>query len=383
MPIHFSADEFAARRRALQQRLQAEGLDGMLIFRQESMYYLTGFDTFGYVYFQCLYFGADGDLFLLTRRPDLLQAQLTSDIQEIHVWVDGADADPARDLKRLLEARGLKGKRLGVEYDAYGLTAKNGLRLKEVLDGFCSLPDASMLVSQLRLIKSPAELVYVRRAAELADEALDEAHRLAAPGADEGEILAAMQGAVFRGGGDYPGNEFIIGSGPQALLVRYAAGRRKLDAQDQLTLEFAGVYRHYHACLMRTICLGTVPQRQRDMHKAAVGAMQACIEAIKPGRTFGDVFAAHAQAMDGAGFQSARLNACGYSLGTTFAPNWMDWPMLYRDNPVELKPGIVLFLHMILVDGETRLAMNPGQTVVVTETGCEVLSRRSLDLVVK
>jgi len=383
MPLHFTADEFAARRKALQQRLQAEELDGLLIFRQESMYYLTGYDTFGYVFFQCLYFGANGDLFLLTRRPDLLQAQLTSDIQEIHIWVDGDDADPATDLKNLLAARKLQGKRLGVEYDSYGLTAKNGFRLKAVLDGFCELPDASMLVSRLRLIKSPAELVYVRRAAELADDALDEAHRLAGPGADEGEILAAMQGAVFRGGGDYPGNEYIIGSGPQALLVRYAAGRRKLDAKDQLTLEFAGTYRHYHACLMRTVLIGEAPQRQIDMHKAAVGAMQACIDAIKPGVTFGEVFDAHARAMDGAGFRDARLNACGYSLGTTFSPNWMDWPMLYRNNPVELRPGIVLFLHMILVDGATRLAMNPGQTVVVTETGCEVLSRRSLDLVVK
>jgi Xaa-Pro dipeptidase len=383
MPLHFTAEEFASRRQALQRRLQSEELDGILIFRQESMFYLTGYDTFGYVFFQCLYFGANGDLFLLTRRPDLLQAQLTSDIQEIHVWVDGDDADPASDLKKLLAARKLQGKRLGVEYDAYGLTAKNGLRLREVLDGFCDLPDASMLVSRLRLIKSPAELAFVRRAAELADDALDEAHRLAGPGADEGEILAAMQGAVFRGGGDYPGNEFIIGSGPQALLVRYAAGRRKLDAKDQLTLEFAGVYRHYHACLMRTVLIGEAPQRQREMHKAAVGAMQACIETIKPGRTFGEVFDAHARAMDGAGFRDARLNACGYSLGTTFSPNWMDWPMLYRDNPVELRPGIVLFLHMILVDGETRLAMNPGQTVIVTETGCEVLSRHKLDLVVK
>ena len=380
MPLHFTADEFAARRKALQQRLQAEELDGLLIFRQESMYYLTGYDTFGYVFFQCLYFGADGDLFLLTRRPDLLQAQLTSNIQEIHIWVDGDDADPATDLKKLLAARKLQGKRLGVEYDSYGLTAKNGLRLKAVLDGFCDLPDASMLVSRLRLTKSPAELVYVRRAAELADDALDEAHRLAGPGADEGEILAAMQGAVFRGGGDYPGNEFIIGSGPQALLVRYAAGRRKLDPKDQLTLEFAGTYRHYHACLMRTVLIGEAPQRQVEMHKAAVGAMQACIEAIKPGRTFGEVFDAHAKAMDGAGFRDARLNACGYSLGTTFSPNWMDWPMLYRNNPVELRPGIVLFLHMILVDGATRLAMNPGQTVVVTETGCEVLSRHEVGL---
>src|SRR4051812_45975878 len=252
MPLHFTRDEFAARRAALQRSMQQAGLDGLLMFRQESMYYLTGYDTFGYVFFQCLYFSVEGDLFLLTRKPDLLQAQLTSDIQEIHIWVDADGAGPADDLKKVLEARKLKGKKLGVEYDAYGLTAQNGMRLNAALDGFCTLTDASMLVTKLRLIKSPAELAYVRRAAELADDALDEAHRLAKPGADEGEILAAMQVSVLRGGGDYPGNEFISGPGPQALLVRYAAGRRKPAAQDHPPLESPGFYRHYHACLMRT-----------------------------------------------------------------------------------------------------------------------------------
>ena len=104
------------------------------------------------------------------------------------------------------------------------------MRLQAALDGFCTLVDASDLVSRLRLVKSPAEIAYVRKAAELADLALDEAHRLAGPGADEGEILAAMQGAVIRGGGDDPANEFIIGSGADALLCRYFTGRRTLDA---------------------------------------------------------------------------------------------------------------------------------------------------------
>ena len=121
MALHFTKDELAARRAASVAAMQKRGLDGLLMFRQESMYYLTGYDTFGYVFFQCLYFGADGDFFLLTRRPDLLQAQLTSDIKEIHIWVDADGANPAGDLKKLLEARKLKGKKLGVEYDAYGM----------------------------------------------------------------------------------------------------------------------------------------------------------------------------------------------------------------------------------------------------------------------
>ena len=177
------------------------GLDGLLMFRQESMYYLTGYDTFGYVFFQCLYLGADGTMTLLTRAPDLRQARHTSVIEDIRLRVDAEDADPARQLRGILEEHGCRGRRLGVEWEAYGLTARNGQRLTAALEGFCALEDASELVSRLRVVKSPAELAYVRRAAELADDALDEANRLAQPGAFEGDILAAMHAAVFRGDG--------------------------------------------------------------------------------------------------------------------------------------------------------------------------------------
>ena len=380
--IHFEAAEFGQRQAALRAAMAARGLDGLLIFRQETMFWLTGFDTFGFVYFQCLWFGADGRMVLLTRAPDLRQARLTSVIEDVRVWVDEEGAEPARALRDILEEQGCRGKLLGVEYESYGLTARNGQRLDAALDGFCRLVDASFLASELRMIKSPAEIAYVRRAAELADAALDQAHALARPGADEGAILAAMTGAVFAGGGDEPGNPFIIGSGPEALLVRNHSGRRKLDPQDQLTLEFAGAYRHYHACLMRTICIGTAPQRQREMHRVAVEAMAACIDTLRPGRTVGEVFAAHARVMDGAGMRALRLNACGYSLGTCFQPNWMDWPMIFAGNPVIIAPGMVFFLHMILMDVNAGLAMMPGQTVLVGPHGAEPLSARPLDLVV-
>ncbi len=383
MALHFSEAELASRRNRAIALMEQRGLDGLLMFRQESMYYLTGYDTFGYVYFQCLYLGADGRMMLLTRAPDLRQAQNTSDIKDIRVWIDAPTADPAAELCQYLRGFGCAGKTLGVEWEAYGLTARNGMRLQAAFDGFADLQDASDLVSRLRLVKSPAEIAYVRKAAELADLALDEAHRLTGPGADEGEILAAMQSVILRNGGDDPANEFIIGSGPDALLCRYKTGRRKLDAQDQLTLEFGGVYRHYHSCLMRTIPVGQVPARQVEMHKVAVDALEACKAALKPGRPIGEVFDAHAKVLDAAGYQAHRMNATGYSLGATFAPNWMDWPMFYHGNPELAAPGQVYFIHLIIFDSESGLAMTSGQTVLVNDRGCEALSKRSLELVTR
>ncbi len=383
MSLHFSKEEFAERQHRTIEQLKNQQLDGLLMFRQESMYYLSGYDSFGYVFFQCLYLGTDGRLMLLTRAPDLRQAQHTSVIQDIRIWEDRADADPAVQLKHILEEFGSNGKTLGVEYDAYGLTAKNGKLLEAALAGFCPLEDASDIVSRLRVVKSDAEMKYVRKAAELADLACDEAYRLTGPGTDEGDILAAMQGVIFAGGGDYPGNEFIIGSGEDALLCRYKSGRRKLDDQDQLTLEWAAAYRHYHAAMMRTIPVGRATDLHEKMHRVTTDAMHACMESLNPGRPIGEVFDAYARVCDTAGMKDHRLNATGYSMGTTFAPNWMDWPMFYHGNPVIAAPNMVFFLHMILMDSDTHHAMCFGHSVVVTETGCESLSKRSLELVVR
>jgi Xaa-Pro dipeptidase len=383
MAIHFTPDELAKRRAAAIADMGRRGLDGLLMFRQESMYYLSGYDTFGYVFFQCLYLGRDDRMVLLTRAPDLLQAEHTSVIEDIRIWVDGPNAEPAQELKSLLANLGMAGRKLGVEWDSYGLTARNGQRLSAAFDGFAELVDASDLVTRLRAVKSPAELVYVREAAKLADAALDAAHAEVRPGAFEGDILAAMHGAIYRGGGDDPANEFIIGSGADALLCRYKTGRRHLSDEDQLTLEFAGAYRHYHAALMRTIGIGKVDPRLRNMHSAAQDALFAAEAALKPGDPIGQVFDAHARTLDARGYRHARMNACGYGMGTTYAPNWMDWPMFYAGNPVEAEPGMVFFIHIILFDADTGLAMSLGRSSIVGERKAEALSAASLDLVVK
>ncbi len=378
--LHFSRDEFAARQRAAAAAMRAEGFDALLLFRQESLYWLTGFDTFGYVYFQCLVLDADGGMTLLTRAPDRLQARFTSVIEDIRVWVDGADASPADALAAILRERGLSGRRLGVEWHAYGLTAREGQRLAATMEGVCDLADASELLSRLRLVKSEAELAHVRRAAGLADDALAAALAATRPGAFEGDILADMQAAMFRAGGDDPANETIIGSGPGALLCRYYSGRRHLDADDQLTLEFAGVWRHYHACLMRTVLVGRVEPRLRDMHAACAEALLAAEDALRPGQPVGEAFDAHARVLDAAGLRHARLNACGYSLGATFAPNWMDWPMLFHGNALPAAPGMVFFVHIIVFDEPRGLAMTLGRSCVIGQHRAEPLSRAGLAL---
>jgi Xaa-Pro dipeptidase len=383
MALHFDFFEFQARSKAATASLQKNKLDGLLMFQQESMYYLTGYDTFGFCFFQCLYLGADGKLALLTRSADLRQAQHTSIIEDIRIWTDQAGAQPATQLRDMLESLGAKGKRLGIETNSYGLTHYNGKAVDAAMDGFCTLVESTHLVDRLRLVKSEAELSYVRKAGRLGDEALKAGIKKARAGADERDILAAQHKAIFSGGGDYPANEFIIGSDRDALLCRYKSGRRKLSKHDQLTLEFAGVYRHYHAAFMRTLIIGKPSKQHSAMDEACRAALEEVESVLRPGKTAGDVFEAHARVMDTHGMQRHRLNACGYSLGAKFTPSWMDFPMFYRGNDVELSAGMVFFAHMILMDSDAGAAYWLGRTYIIGAKKPEPVSKFPLSVIVR
>jgi Xaa-Pro dipeptidase len=381
--LHFARVEYESRKKRVMAALERENLDGLLMFHQESMYYLTGYDTFGFCFFQCLCLSCEGSFALLTRSADLRQARHTSIIKDIRVWTDEAGARPADQLKDMLASLGARGKRLGIETNSYGLTHYHGRTVEQALEGFCRLSEASDLVHRIRSVKSPAELACVRKAGRLGDLALEAAIRETRAGADEGAILAKQHAAIFAGGGDYPGNEFIIGSGHDALLCRYKSGRRKLAKNDQLTLEFAGVYRHYHAAFMRTLIVGKPTSHHRKMDEAARAALAACEGAMRPGYTAGDIFEAHARTMDAHGMSKHRLNACGYSLGARFTPTWMDYPMFFRGNQTAIEPGQVLFAHMIMMDSDSDKAYCLGRTYIVTAGGPRPVSKFPLDMIVR
>jgi len=382
MGLHFSKEEFSLRKSKVIKSMKNQSIDALLMFRQESMYWLTGYDTFGYVFFQSLVLDQKGNIILLTRAPDLRQAQNTSNINDIRIWVDKDGSKPTDDLKTILDELNLKGKKIGIEYEAYGLTGKNALTLNKSLENYCSIEDESELINKLRVIKSKEEIVYVRKAANLADKALDEVWKYAKAGVSESKILAEMNRVIFEGGGDYPANEFIIGSGKNALLCRYQAEKQILNKTDQLSIEWAGTFRHYHSAMFRTIPIGTADPKHYKMHEACLEALKNCEDKLKTGNKVGDVFDIHAKTFDDLGYNKARMSACGYSLGATFSPNWMDWPMLYTGNPYVIQPGNVFFMHMILMDSDNELAMNLGETYLVTEDGNERLGKQKLDLVV-
>ena len=189
--LSFERSELMARQTRLRATLAERGVDAMLVFSQESLYWLTGYDSGGFVYFQCALVTADDrPIVLLTRRPDLLQARMTSTIEDVRIWWDSDDANPATDLKVILEEHGLKGARVAIELNTHGLTGWNLWRCQTTFGDWCALEDDGHLIRKLRVVKSPTEIEIMRKAGKICDRALDAVIAAARPGILDSELKA-------------------------------------------------------------------------------------------------------------------------------------------------------------------------------------------------
>ena len=374
--LPFTIDEHLHRQERLRAELRAQGFDAILVFAQESHYWLTGYDTGGFVFFQCAVFTSDDrPPVLLTRRPDLLQARRTSTFEDIRLWWDADDADPAVDLRAILEELGLRGARVAVELNTHGLTGWNLWRVQRALAGFCELDNDDHMIRRLRQIKSPAEISFMRRAAEILDLTLEAVIAAARPGILDSELKAEYLRVILDEGGDMPPNPPLFNSGPRAVYGRGVSGSRRIEPQDQLLVEYPVTYRRYNVKTEWMILFGKPPEAQMRMYNAARDTLAAMTEIARPGTTLGEIFDVHAAGLDAAGLRAHRYGATGYSVGCSFAPTSMDVPpMIYAGNATECRPGMTLFYHVMAGDSDTGYGMGVGHTLLITEGSPEVLT---------
>lgn len=371
---HFTLEEFRDRQDRVRKELAEHDLDGLLLFKIEDMYWLTGLDTDGFCIFHAMFLGTGGGLTHISRTADLANVRYSSICEDVRVWIDGGGSKAAA-VKDTLAGHGMAGKRVGIQLDTMGLTPRLYDELTAELDGWCTLVDASDLVRTLRLVKSPAELTYVRRAGEIVDTCRDVAIAETRPGAHEGHLMGRLWYTTFAEDGDPPAHRSPIGNGASALNTRYTTRRKPIGENDQVTFELGAGYRHYHAADMFTVLTGPrVDPRHLRMHEACRDALHAVQEKLRPGSTAGDLYEAHRAAFARHGYEHAILAACGYTMGATWPPTWMEQPQIYAGNPVVLEPDMTFFTHMVLVDHDTGLTMSLGEQVIITAGAPEIVT---------
>jgi Xaa-Pro dipeptidase len=373
--LHFPVEEFQARQDRVRRELAARGLDGLLVSRIEDQYWLCGLDTDGYVIFHMMFIGSGGQLTHVTRTADLASIEYSSLCDDVRVWEDAEGNPRSRVIKETLESHGMRGRRIGVQLDSFGLLPSLHLELRDALARWCELVDASDLVRRMRLVKSPLELDHHRHAGRVLDRAAATVTDLVEPGVDEGRLMAEVYRVIWEDGADIPASRMPMGHGEKAMNVRYVTGRGRVGQNDQVTFEMGDAWRHYHVADMFTVLTGpSVDPRHLRMHAACAEALERVQETLRPGRTLGEVFEAHRATLAAHGYEHALLKACGYTMGATFPPTWMEQPMIYRDNPVVLEPNMVFFTHMILSDRETGLIMSLGETSIIGDGPPEVIT---------
>ena len=373
--IHFSKEEFADRQTRVREKLANLDLDGALLFKIEDMYWLTGYDSDGFSIFGCMYIGTDGQLTQLARPADLGNAAYSSICEDIRVAPDSEKISRADQIKQMLASLGLQGKRIGIQVDTMGLTPRLFLQIQEELNGWCEQVIIPDFIRELRLVKSPQELVYMRKAGEIMDVVLDKTLAATYCGAFEGDIYATFYDSLFRLGGDLPAHIPPFGSGQSALNLRYTTGRKHVLENDQVTLELGVAYRHYHAACMCVVLTGPeINPRHLKMHETSVIALDAVQAILRPGTTVGEIYETYKSTLENNGEKDAVLTVCGYTMGAAWPPTWMEQPMIFEQNPVVLEENMSFFTHMILNDRESGLSMAVAEQAIITKGEPEIIT---------
>ena len=382
--IHFSREEFSQRQKKTRKHLQELGLDGLLLFKIEDMYWLTGYESDGFCIFGSMFIGTDGALTHLARPADLGNLSYSSICEDVRISPDTEDSTRAEHIKDMLRSLGMEGKKIGIQVDTMGLTPRLFLEIKEILDGWCNLAVAPDFIRVLRLVKSPQELSYFRKAGEIMDIVMDKVIEVTYSGAFEGDIYATFYDTLFRLDADLPAHIPPFGSGDSALNLRYTTKRKNVSENDQVTLELGLGYRHYHVACMGVVLTGPeINDRHLKMHKTSVIALDAVQAALRPGTTVGELFDIYKATLEEHDEHDAVLTVAGYTMGAMWPPTWMEEPLIFEGNPLVLEENMTFFTHMILNDRETGLSMAVGETAIITTGAPEIITHSPREPIIK
>ena len=426
----FTETEYADRLRRVRRVMAERQLDGMLISSPENIYYLTGLNYLGYFAYQLLVVPLDGKPALVTRAmehatirdkvPDVRHVTYSDGVAPLPpagapspadenglalAPPEGADGlrpwstslgvptrlvessatifdNPARATVDAINDAKLDAGRLGIESSSSLFPYGIGRAIVDALPQ-AQFEHASNLVTDVRLIQSPAELKYTRQAARVTDSMILAGVAAAGPGVPQPDIMAAIYQTMFHRRGSYPGFVPLVRATHTLEHEHGSWEDKRLAKKDVLFLEMSGCIERYHAPAGRLVFIGTPPRQARFMQRVCEDAIDAAAAKIKPGVAAEDVYAAWQGVVDGAGLEGYRRHHCGYAVGIGFPPSWSGGGVplgLRAGSKMELRAGMVFHLmSWLLRTGKGDYFLS--DTVIVTDTGCERLTRASRDVV--
>ena len=372
MELPFTVEEFCGRVTRVQEEMQRRGIDVLMVNHLENIYYLSGFRTIGYYSFMALFVPASGQPVHLTRLIEKTTLQGTSWIPDRELYPDTENYMDA--CVRVINARSWGGSRIGIDKAAWYLTIEDYeklvLRLPKAI-----FVDGSMICENLRLIKSPAEQAYSRKAGKAASEGMRSGVAALRAGITEDDLMAAAYQGLFKMHSEYPGLPPLINAGVRHTMAHAMAEGHQVNQGDAVYFEVGASIKRYHAATLRIGYVGKPPKLFYDLTDLCRRSIDAGLKEMKPGNPAEAVDKAARKVIADAGYGDKFRHKAGYSIGIALPPDWSEarTMMLRGGEKRPLQPGMVFhFLPAVFEYREYGVGLS--ETVLMTENGHDILT---------
>lgn len=378
----FSAEEFASRQSRLREAVGHVGLEWLLVCHPVSIRWLTGSDAKSYQEFQCLLISAGpGPIIVLTRAGERNEFQDDALVDQLWTFGGPEPEDPIEVFERLARSLDLRHARVGMEVPAYYLHPHHYMRIKQIL-GDAVVAEATNLVHDLTLVKSPAELGYIREASRIADVAMTVFAESLREGTSELDLAGKVYHALLTSGSGLAASPINLVSGERSCFSHGAPTDRRLRHGDFGNVEYGAAFKRYTATMGRQFCMGPPTARMRELYAVVRSAADACIAHIRAGVPAVIPHEAAKRVIQEAGLDHGRVHTTGYGLAPGFPPTWGEPIHMFGGSSYTLEAGMVVTVEPPVFLGAERLGARIIDNVLVTDGGAELLSRYSRDLIV-
>jgi Xaa-Pro dipeptidase len=378
----FPAEEFAERQRRVRAKMAAEDIDLLLVFHPTNIQYLIGSRAKSYQEFQVLFFPLEeAPLTILMRLAEVPELSDHSLAEDVRGWGGREPEDPVEAFAATMRNKGYLNRRIGLEVPDFYMHPYSYLRIKDLL-GEALVQDSSLLIHDLKLVKSPAELAYIRQASDIADAAMETAETTISEGASEMEVAGEVYRTLLSLGSDVPASPINFVTGERTCYAHGAPSPRRIRPGDFMHIEYGAAVKRYCTTIGRHFCLGEPTPRMRELHQVVREACDACIAEVRAGVPAVTPHLAAKKVIEEAGLDRYRLHTTGYGIAPGYPPSWGEYIHFFADSSYTLEAGMVLSVEPPVMIHEEKLGARLIDDVLVTETGAEILSSFTRDLVV-
>lgn len=378
----FEKSEFETRWKKVRAAMEAASVDLLMVIAPTHINYLIGTPAKGYQELEVLFFPLeDRPLTIFTRRTEVELLRDQSLAENVRGWGGGTPEDPVEALLGLMKEKGFLNSRIGLEVPAYYLHPYEHKRIVEFL-GESLVMDATDLVGRVKLIKSPAEIGYIRQAAGILDIGLEAGIGAIREGNSERDVSAAIHCAMLSAGSDIPSSPMNFLTGPRSAYAHGEPSDRVMKNGDFMHIQYGAHYRRYCSTLGRQFCLGAPTAKMQEVYDVVRDAGDACIAEMKPGVRAQIPHEAARKVIAGAGMERYRIHFSGYALGAAFPPTWVEPLFLESGSETILEPGMVIAVEPPVLGREDGIGARLIDNLLITADGAEILSNSSRDLIV-